>query len=746
MKTKLLSLLTLLLVSVGAWAQTTSTVVYGAARSWDFGKWSTTTLTNLAATGSGWTSDTNAFKTSSSMAEGELIANGTIIGETRGLLFKANASNLLLYTDTHRMRFASSNEYVKIPNLKAGQTVTIKASSTNSYSRKIVAAESSGISQTVSTGSTSDSKIDYTFTISTDGDYTFKTAKADDVTGDNDKYSMYIYSIEVSGLSTINTCDTKTWDFTSWNSDEMTAITNDINYKGKWTAWSEYGYYPSTAITASALSAKGTEIAATSGLTFTTTDKAALRVHKSSGLYLQKNKATIVVPRNEATANWTIEIVSVASGDNAVAIVLADETGISKTSGEAADKKTTVTNIFKISSEQDTYSFKSSSSDYDVYVKSITIKNDEGTTQKEWTFTSVDETTLANLSYASNPVTWATGSDRYYWKSVPSSTDPWAFSIDGNELSETKGLTFTTSSATQFRIVSSHILWIKNGGVLNIPAPDNSKIVFSFKSATSQQAVKIVTSESQTGLSADENNTATTSANTSTFNVSTGGTGTYMFKVDNTSADVYLYSVAVTDPAISGFPVTISAAKYATFSYPEELTAPAGITAYYIPTKDSETSVTATALTKDNSGKTVIPAGQAVILYADVTEPTTYYLTRTTTGASKNNSYLRENYAPTEPTVTTYYTLAVDGSGNPVFRKSSGGVLGANKAYLDISSEASSREFSITFNNEETGINAIDNGKLTFDNDAPMYNLAGQRVTKSYKGVVIQNGKKFMNK
>lgn len=746
MKTKLLKLALCAFVSalpLGAWAQTASTVVYGAARSWNFGKWSKTTLTNLAASGSGWTSDTNGYKLSSSMSsEGNLTANGAIIGETKGLVFYGKASNLLINTNTCRIRFASDTEYLKIPNLKSGQTVVISAASTNSNPRKMVAVEGSGITQTVSTESTG-STVEYTFTVSTDGDYTFKTAKASG--DDTDSKSMYIYSVEVSGLSTITTNNIKAWSFSSWDSDEMTAIQNDINYKGKWTAWDEKGYYPQTTITTSALSAKGTEIAATSGLTFTTTQARALRIHRSSGLYLQKNNATIIVPRNGATTNWTIEIVSVASGDNAVAIVLADETGISKTSGEAADKYTTVTNVFTISSEQDSYSFKSSSGDYDVYVKSIKIKNTGGVIQNEWTFTSVDATTLANLAYASNPVTWATGSDRYYWKSVPSSTDPWAFSIDGNELSETRGLTFTTSSATQFRIVSSYILWIKNGGVLNVPASDNSKVVLSFKTATSEQAVKIEPSVSQIGLSADPGNTATTTNNTSTFNVSTGGTGTYMFKVDNASADVYLYSVAVTEPAISGYPVTISAAKYATFSYPEELTAPAGITAYYISDKEGETSVTATPLTKDGSGNTVIPAGQAVILYANVDEPTTYYLTRTTTGASKNNSYLRVNYAPTEPTATTYYTLAVDGSGNPVFRKSSGGVLGANKAYLDISTDAASRELNITFDdNNTTAITTMQNSQSNMHNE--YYNLSGQRVAQPTKGLYIVNGKKVIIK
>lgn len=41
------------------------------------------------------------------------------------------------------------------------------------------------------------------------------------------------------------------------------------------------------------------------------------------------------------------------------------------------------------------------------------------------------------------------------------------------------------------------------------------------------------------------------------------------------------------------------------------------------------------------------------------------------------------------------------------------------------------------------GINDIKND---VDKNAPKYNLAGQRVDSNYKGVVIQNGKKFMNK
>ncbi|MCR5077441.1 MAG: hypothetical protein K6A82_05305 [Prevotella sp.] len=45
--------------------------------------------------------------------------------------------------------------------------------------------------------------------------------------------------------------------------------------------------------------------------------------------------------------------------------------------------------------------------------------------------------------------------------------------------------------------------------------------------------------------------------------------------------------------------------------------------------------------------------------------------------------------------------------------------------------------------NVTAGINTV---ATEANEDAPLYNLAGQRVSKDYKGVVIQNGKKFINK
>lgn len=42
-----------------------------------------------------------------------------------------------------------------------------------------------------------------------------------------------------------------------------------------------------------------------------------------------------------------------------------------------------------------------------------------------------------------------------------------------------------------------------------------------------------------------------------------------------------------------------------------------------------------------------------------------------------------------------------------------------------------------------TGISDLTADKA--DANAPVYNLAGQRVSKDTKGILIQNGKKFIN-
>lgn len=73
--------------------------------------------------------------------------------------------------------------------------------------------------------------------------------------------------------------------------------------------------------------------------------------------------------------------------------------------------------------------------------------------------------------------------------------------------------------------------------------------------------------------------------------------------------------------------------------------------------------------------------------------------------------------------------------------------IAANKAYLAVPKGATAKAGFAFNENVANGINTLDNlTNSQLDNNAPMYNLAGQRVNKSYKGVVIVNGKKMLNK
>ena len=67
------------------------------------------------------------------------------------------------------------------------------------------------------------------------------------------------------------------------------------------------------------------------------------------------------------------------------------------------------------------------------------------------------------------------------------------------------------------------------------------------------------------------------------------------------------------------------------------------------------------------------------------------------------------------------------------------------KSYLVFQPSSQVGIYGFQFTATASGIESINATKADNPN-APIYNLAGQQVTKSYKGVVIQNGKKFFNK
>lgn len=92
----------------------------------------------------------------------------------------------------------------------------------------------------------------------------------------------------------------------------------------------------------------------------------------------------------------------------------------------------------------------------------------------------------------------------------------------------------------------------------------------------------------------------------------------------------------------------------------------------------------------------------------------------------------------------TPYIVQSDKKWHPV-QANAAVYIPAFRAYFIVSAANGAKVMEMNLGGETTSIDkldVIDN----LDDNAPIFNLAGQKVTKSYKGVVIQNGKKVVNK
>ena len=179
--------------------------------------------------------------------------------------------------------------------------------------------------------------------------------------------------------------------------------------------------------------------------------------------------------------------------------------------------------------------------------------------------------------------------------------------------------------------------------------------------------------------------------------------------------------------------LTTSAGGYATYSADYAVNySELGLTAYTLTVDETNKTVTAKAFTG------VVPAGQAVLVKG--TANTTYTLTPATTEGDATFATDLQTGA-TKADGTQYGFTSK--SGTPAFAQvQSGQDIPAKKGYIVLSG-ASAAKYSICFDDEATGIHTIEAASAA--NDA-MYNLAGQRVDKAYKGIVIVNGKKYLNK
>lgn len=180
----------------------------------------------------------------------------------------------------------------------------------------------------------------------------------------------------------------------------------------------------------------------------------------------------------------------------------------------------------------------------------------------------------------------------------------------------------------------------------------------------------------------------------------------------------------------TGGPLTLNDSYYSTFSNAQSVQI-TGATAYVAKVNGEE--LVLTPVNNDN----IVPAGTGVILKGENGVDVSYEVTDASADDVPANDLKPVLATIARPLDRDIYVLHGD-----EFWSYIGADLVAGKAYLDLTGYPS--KLRMTFADDDaTAINSVESEKA--DNGA-IYNLAGQRVGKDYKGIVIKNGKKFMNK
>lgn len=225
--------------------------------------------------------------------------------------------------------------------------------------------------------------------------------------------------------------------------------------------------------------------------------------------------------------------------------------------------------------------------------------------------------------------------------------------------------------------------------------------------------------------------TASGAQNYGVFEIATDYSSPYWYSntnnVDRNSTNNHVNCEWIFEP-VTSLPFTISSAGYATFYAPVALEIPAEVTAYVATDKGDYISLTAI-----EGG--IIPANTGVILAGDEGS----YSFNITTGGSVGSNALTGTVAAIARPVDSY-VLATGEHGVALYKDGATKIPGF-KAYLAAPSGGSVKAF--RFEDDETGINGCI-PSIFESEDAAIYNMAGQRVSKLQKGVNIVNGKKVL--
>lgn len=233
-----------------------------------------------------------------------------------------------------------------------------------------------------------------------------------------------------------------------------------------------------------------------------------------------------------------------------------------------------------------------------------------------------------------------------------------------------------------------------------------------------------------------------------------GGTGKniYQYNIERYTSNIlnYLLETAPATYTTTKAPINVDGkgiTYWSTFYASNNRLLPEGVTAYAVKSNNNGRA----QLVKVAEGGQVIPGGQGYLL--STANKNGFYLTPSdgeAVAAPAENLLMGSDEAQTfDKAGYKYYILGKSGSDFGFYWQNGTGGNSVNnaahKAFLRVPASSGAKFLSFTFGEETTGINGITASDAE-QNGTVLYNLAGQRVAKGYKGLVIKNGKKYLVK
>lgn len=329
----------------------------------------------------------------------------------------------------------------------------------------------------------------------------------------------------------------------------------------------------------------------------------------------------------------------------------------------------------------------------------------------------------------------------------------------GNKYSEhtveypTATVTFEAASKQQQTITDCPVTKDKSVTLKMKDDKTISKIKFVFK----QWATKTQTASLFYSTDGGTTYSETAYAESSEFLIETElpeGTDAVKITFSSSSNQIGIESASInyaTTSDVKTANMKIGAAKWATFYSAFDVDVPANVYAYIV-TLDANENAKRVKLGGDT--KYTLPGETPVLIYSDTEGGIDINFEE---GASKGKPVAipnTKNYLIGTEYLLDPLSTTTEGCTNYILQKKTGeenanwyrvvedkNRLAANRAYLSVPSTANIKEL-LSLDDDTSIFSATNEAKSV----KGIYNIAGQKVQSSYKGIVISNGKKFINK